>query len=180
MRKVFLTFDDGPSEYTLKILEILKKFKIKATFFVCGKNCQKYPSVLRQILNEGHSLGHHSFSHSLKFFFNFKKEIEKTNEIFKEIVGKETKLFRPPWGFLFLPLKNYLLKNGYRIVLWDIDLLDWCWWRPINSFERLDKRIKRLNKDDITILLHERLKTVLNLEKLLTNLKKGNFEFAKW
>ncbi|MFN3528258.1 MAG: polysaccharide deacetylase family protein, partial [Candidatus Altarchaeaceae archaeon] len=91
MKKIFLTFDDGPNECTLKILEALKKFDAKATFFVCGKNCQKFPEILKKIFEEGHTIGNHSFSHSFKFFFKFKEEIEKTNELIEKLTGKKTK-----------------------------------------------------------------------------------------
>jgi peptidoglycan/xylan/chitin deacetylase (PgdA/CDA1 family) len=66
---------------------------LKATFFVVGKNCQKFPQILKEIVKEGHSIGNHSFSHSIKFFFDFKREIERTREIIKEITGIETKNF---------------------------------------------------------------------------------------
>jgi peptidoglycan/xylan/chitin deacetylase (PgdA/CDA1 family) len=123
--KICLTFDDGPNEYTLKNLETLEKFGLKATFFVVGKNCQKFPQILKEIVKEGHLIGNHSFSHSIKFFFDFKREIERTREIIKEITGIETRIFRPPYGFLRPWLKNYLLKNGYEILLWNLDSKDW-------------------------------------------------------
>jgi peptidoglycan/xylan/chitin deacetylase (PgdA/CDA1 family) len=168
-KKIFLTFDDGPNEYTLKILEILKKLNVKATFFVCGKNCQKYPEILRKILNEGHSIGNHSFSHSMKFFFNSKKEIERTNEIIKEITGIETKIFRPPWGILTPWLKKYLLENGYKTVFWDVDSGDWKGKISEKIFEKI--------KPNSIILFHDTLQTSLFLSKILENLKRENFVF---
>jgi peptidoglycan/xylan/chitin deacetylase (PgdA/CDA1 family) len=169
MKEIFLTFDDGPNEYTLKILEILKNFDAKATFFVCGKNCQKYPEILKKIFSAGHSIGNHSFSHSIKFFFNFKNEIEKTNEIIKEITGIETKIFRPPWGVLTPWLKNELLKNGYKIILWDIDSGDWK--RKIS-----DKIFKKIKPNSI-ILFHDTLQTSLFLSKILATIKKEGYVF---
>jgi len=79
--KIYLTFDDGPNEYTLKNLETLKKFNLKVTFFVIGKNCQKFPQVLKEIVKDGHSIGNHSFSHSISFFFDFKREIKKQEKL---------------------------------------------------------------------------------------------------
>jgi peptidoglycan/xylan/chitin deacetylase (PgdA/CDA1 family) len=175
-KEVFLTFDDGPNEYTLKILEGLKKFDAQATFFVCGKNCQKYPEVLKRIFEEGHSIGNHSFSHSIKFFFNFKNEIEKTNEIIKEITGIETKIFRPPWGILTPWLKRSLFENDYQIILWDIDSKDW----KNKSANLIEKEIFKKIKSGSIILFHDCLQTSLALPKILEELKKKDYVFKKF
>jgi len=167
MKEIFLTFDDGPNEYTLKILEILKDFNAKATFFVLGKNCQKFPKILEKISKEGHAIGNHSFSHSLKFFFDFKNEIEKTNEIIEKIAKVKTKLFRPPYGILPFWLKNYLLKNQFKIVLWDLDSKDWKGKISNEIFKAENRSI---------LLFHDTLKTSLFLPKILKALK-GNFVF---
>jgi len=160
--KICLTFDDGPNEYTLKNLETLKRFNLKTTFFVVGKNCQKFPQILKEIVKEGHSIGNHSFSHSIKFFFDFKREIERTREIIKEITGIETKIFRPPYGFLHPWLKNYLLKNGYKILLWDVDSKDWK--------GKIDQKIFQKIKPNSILLFHDCLETSLALPKILENL----------
>jgi peptidoglycan/xylan/chitin deacetylase (PgdA/CDA1 family) len=169
--KICLTFDDGPNEYTLKNLETLKKFNLKATFFVVGKNCQKFPQILKEIVKEGHSIGNHSFSHSIKFFFDFKREIERTNQIIKEITGIETKIFRPPYGFLHPLLKNYLLKNGYKILFWDVDSRDWR--------GKIDQKIFQKIKPNSILLFHDYLETSLALPKILEDLKRKSFVFQK-
>src|SRR5580765_718578 len=99
-KKAYLTFDDGPnSNYTPKILDILKENNIKATFFVCGKNVKKNPEILKRIADEGHLIGNHSYSHSLlKSIIFFSPEVEKTNNMVKEIVGKTPKFYRAPYG----------------------------------------------------------------------------------
>ena len=157
MKKVFLTFDDGPNEYTLEILEILKSFNAKATFFVCGKNCQKHPEILKKIFENGHSIGNHSFSHSLKFFFDFEREIEETNEVIREIIKTKVKIFRPPWGILTPWLKNYLLKRKYEIVLWDLDSRDWKGKISENIFEK--------TKPGSILLFHDRFETVFSCQR---------------
>jgi len=169
--KIYLTFDDGPNEYTLKNLETLKNFNLKAIFFVVGKNCQKFPQVLKEIVKGGHSIGNHSFSHSIRFFFDFKREIEKTREIIKEITGIETKIFRPPYGFLPFWLKNYLLENGYTILLWNLDSKDWR--------GKVDQRISQKIKSDSILLFHDCLETSRTLPKILENLKRENFIFQE-
>ena len=95
-REVFLTFDDGPvPEATPLVLEILKKYNIKATFFCVGENVQKYPEVFELLLNEGHSLGNHTFHHVKAWKTDYKSyldEVEQCQQLVKSI------LFRPPHG----------------------------------------------------------------------------------
>jgi peptidoglycan/xylan/chitin deacetylase (PgdA/CDA1 family) len=167
--KIFLTFDDGPNEYTLKILEILKNFDAKATFFVCGKNLEKFPEIAKKIIKDGHIIGNHTYSHSINFLFpwNFKKEIGKTTQIIQKITGKRTEIFRPPFGFLTPWLKSELLKNDYKIILWDIDSKDWK-----GSFD--EKVFKKIKPNSI-ILFHDTLQTSLSLSKILATLKKEGY-----
>lgn len=80
-KKIALTFDDGPSEFTLEVLELLKKYNAKATFFCIGKNIEKHPEIVKQIIAEGHLVGNHSYSHSK--FFDFYHEDKITNELRK-------------------------------------------------------------------------------------------------
>jgi len=171
MKKIFITFDDGPNEFTLKNLETLKSFGAQATFFVCGKNCLKFPQILIKILKEGHSIGNHSFSHSIKSFFNFKNEIEKTNQIIKKIAKVNTKLFRPPYGILPPWLKCYLLKNGYKIILWDLDSKDWK--------GKISNKIFGNIPSNSILLFHDRPLTSLVLPKILENFQRKGFVFQK-
>lgn len=170
--KIFLTFDDGPNEYTLKILEILKNFDAKATFFVCGKNLEKFPEIAKKIIKDGEEIGNHTYSHSINFLFpwNFKKEIEKTEKIIQKITEVKTRFFRPPWGVLTPWLKNYLLKNGYKIILWDIDSGDWKGKISDKIFEKI--------KPYSILLFHDCLQTSLALSKILTRFKKRRICFS--
>jgi len=177
-KEIFLTFDDGPNEYTLKILEILKNFDAEATFFVCGKNLEKFPEITKKIIKDGHIIGNHTYSHSINFLFpwNFKKEIGKTTQIIQKITGKRTEIFRPPFGFSTKGLKSYLLENDYKIILWDIDSKDWkkC---PANLIE--EEIFKKIKSNSI-ILFHDCLQTSLILPKILENLKKEGYVFKKF
>lgn len=177
--KVFLTFDDGPSEsYTSKILDILKENGAKATFFVCGKNVERYPEIAKRIVKEGHTIANHTYSHSiiLSFFGSLTGEIKKTTDIIKEMTGVRTNFFRPPFG-LFAPwLKRYLEENNYKIILWDIDTFDWM-GRPARIIEeRIFKKIKSNsiilfhdgNKDKFHFNLYQ---TILALPSIIKKLK---------
>src|SRR5690606_15991020 len=99
---ISITFDDGPNpDFTPKVLSLLKKNNAKATFFLIGKNAEKYPEIVRQIIEEGHTIGNHSYSHSKNFgFFSSEKvasELKQNNSILKEITEKNIKMICTPF-----------------------------------------------------------------------------------
>lgn len=100
---VALTFDDGPNEpYTSQILDILRTYDIKATFFVVGENSMRCTEATKRIFSEGHVIGNHSFHHSFLtpiFFPNFRKEIANAQNSIERLTGRKPALFRPPWFF---------------------------------------------------------------------------------
>lgn len=116
-QQVFLTFDDGPDpEITPKVLEILKQHDIKATFFCNGRNVEKHPEIYRQIIEDGHAVGNHTYGHldgfqtrSAEYF----ADIEKCNKLI------ESDIFRPPYGRI-KPRQIKLLQAKYKIVLWSV------------------------------------------------------------
>jgi len=186
MPNIYLTFDDGPEGFsTPKILDTLKKAGVRATFFVCGKNLERYPEIARRIVNEGHAIGNHTYSHSfIKSFLGlFAGEIAKTGAIIKEITGKETKLFRPPWGRQRPWLGSYLKKNGYRVVLWNIDSKDWSG----NSSQDIEKKVIKDLKENSVVLFHDnskrafylrRAQTALALPLIIESLKARGYNFV--
>ena len=102
VKKVYLTFDDGPSVYTREILDILKRYNVKATFFVTGMNESKYDERLQEIVDEGHSLGIHTYSHVYsevyKSLEDFKYDFNKIRDYIMEHTGEDVKLYRFPGG----------------------------------------------------------------------------------
>ncbi len=187
LKKVFLTFDDGPSvPSTPRILDILKEFNVKASFFVCGKNAEKFPEITERIAKEGHTIGNHTFSHSFILTLSglLIKEIEKTNDVIKKITGIETKFFRPPWGFLTPWLKKYLDKKNFKILFWDINSFDWTGL----SYKIIEKRILKNVKSNSIILFHDgnggkffcnRLNTISLLPTLIKNLRESGYTLEK-
>ena len=122
---IYLTFDDGPTpEITEKVLEILDKHQIKATFFCIGDNVRKYPEIVQKILSKHHSVGNHTYSHlkgwktSTKTYISNSEACEiKLNSLFKI---RNSKLFRPPYGKI-TPWQSYKLRKlGYKIIMWDV------------------------------------------------------------
>lgn len=181
--EVFLTFDDGPNEpYTSQILDVLKDFGAKASFFVCGRSVEHFPDVAQRILNEGHSIGNHAYSHSMVLTLTgfLKREIEKTTNIIQKITGVRTNLFRPPWGIATPWVKSYLKANKYKIVLWDINSYDWAGIPARIIEEGILKKIKSgsivLLHDGKDAKLHRnRSQTVIALPSLLQNLMSRGF-----
>lgn len=129
LKRVALTFDDGPdSVYTPQILDILKKHHVKATFFLLGSRAQTNPNVVRRIVNEGHVIGNHSFSHPLFTKIsvpNFEQQIERTQHVLSGLIGYKPKLVRPPYGEITEPQLRWMKRNHFFVVNWDIDSLDW-------------------------------------------------------
>jgi peptidoglycan-N-acetylglucosamine deacetylase len=147
-----LTFDDGPDlKYTPKILDVLKKYHVKATFFVVGTQIQKYPATFRRLIREGHEVGSHSFQH-LKFpelsAEQINYQLNHNNEIIRQYGGNPLKLFRPPYGALDPASIEIIGKLGYKIVLWTIDSLD---WRGLKEPQVLSNVIPKLSRGDIVL-----------------------------
>ncbi|MGO3181412.1 MAG: polysaccharide deacetylase family protein [Aequorivita sp.] len=166
---VSITFDDGPNlEFTPKVLSLLKKNDAKATFFLIGKNAEKYPELVRQIIEEGHSIGNHSYSHSKDFgFFSTGKvneDLKQCNSILKEITGKDLKLFRPPFGVTNPNIKKALRKTNHQSIGWSKRSLDTT---NLSKEKILGRITKDLKRGDIILLHDSSAKTVAVLEQLL-------------
>lgn len=129
-KMVALTFDDGPDHnYTLQILDILKREHIHATFFCVGSMVRNSPDVLRRIYAEGHTVGNHSWNHPLMTQLSQSAvdfQLNATDQIIEQTIGVRPLLFRPPYGALTSSLKLHLHEEGYTIVNWSVDTRDWA------------------------------------------------------
>lgn len=120
-KEIYLTFDDGPiPEVTEFVLNQLNKFNAKATFFCIGDNVQKHPAVFSRIVNEGHSVGNHTFNHLNGWKSSNTTYIENTSKCENLLPHQKTKLFRPPYGKIKRKQAKQLLANGYKIIMWDV------------------------------------------------------------
>ncbi len=132
--KIALTFDDGPHPIlTPKILDILKKHKVHATFFLVGENVKNYPDLAQRILREGHEIGNHTYTHgrvSERGFFEMRREIELCEAAIYEQTEYKTKLLRPPEGILDSKIKSISREMDYSVILWNIDTKDWAHAAP--------------------------------------------------
>ena len=128
--KIALTFDDGPHpRYTPKILAILEKYNIKATFFSVGINAYYYPDTLRMVVGAGHELGNHTYTHPKVSKIEkgrLRQEIEDCEEMLYSITECRTKLFRPPEGMIDRDILATIHDLDYSLILWDVDTRDWA------------------------------------------------------
>jgi peptidoglycan/xylan/chitin deacetylase (PgdA/CDA1 family) len=130
-KKVYLTFDDGPnSHFTEQILDILKNSGVKATFVVIGSNIEKNPVVFKRILNEGHSVVNHTFSHDCTKIYAsseaFQAELDRCDKLISSFGGSTLKIYRVPGGSSSLSKTFYdsLTKNGYKTLDWNVSSAD--------------------------------------------------------
>ena len=151
-KKVAITFDDGPNpDYTPDLLKGLKERGVSATFFLLGKEVEKYPELVEQMHAEGHLLGTHSYEHVNLCNLTDEKAIEqvdKTNALIEKITGERPQFIRPPYGCW---KKNLDYKTSMIEVLWDVDPLD---WKTGNSDVVVSRVLKNVEEGDI-ILLHD-------------------------
>lgn len=129
VKQIALTFDDVPDpRFTGKILDVLKEYQVKATFFAVGERAKKHPDLAKRIHDEGHAIGNHSYNHAQlnKLSLDkFKGQIERTNTILKSLTGVDPRLIRPPYGDINEEQLQWARKNGYKVVNWNVDSLDW-------------------------------------------------------
>lgn len=159
-RKIAITFDDGPDPvYTPIILDLLKKYHVKATFFVLGSKAERFPDLIRRIYMEGHQVGVHNYEHLSNWLLSPRKvkinQVEKTSRIIESITGEKPVYYRPPWGIL--NLFDLIMLRHYRIVLWSVMPID---WKSSIGTERLVRRMTRRLRDGDIILLHDSGDTV--------------------
>jgi len=177
---VALSFDDGPVENTLKILDILDEHNAKAAFFCIGRNIKKHPEIFQEIIKRGHIVGNHTYSHTRKMGFlstkSVLKEIQQCDQIAEKIGGVKMNLFRPPFGIINPKTKRALQKTGHQVIGWNNRPYDAVTKSPNKILNRITKDLKR---GDL-ILLHDNMpKTAPILEQLLVVLKQRNFSTVR-
>ena len=171
---VALTFDDGPSRFTKEIIDLLKKYKYNATFFVLGNKLNvDYTDILKESINNGNEIGIHGFSH--KSFTRLKtealeEEITKSKKYVYNLTEYMPNLVRPPYGNINNNIRNL---NLGPYILWNNDTLDWKLRDTKKIYERLINSIEENN----IILMHDTyLTTYKALELILPYLKENNYE----
>ena len=175
-KKIWITFDDGPNEkVTPYLINVLEKFNIKATFFIIGNQAKKYPELVKLIINNGHKIGNHSFSHLNGFSTNNNKYLEDVEQAKKYI---DSDIFRPPYGKI-TPFQIKKLKKDFKIIMWDI--MSWDFKENIYPNKIYKNVIDNVENGSI-ILFHNNLKSYNNLknslEIILEKLKDKGYQFS--
>jgi peptidoglycan/xylan/chitin deacetylase (PgdA/CDA1 family) len=127
-RSIALTFDDGPSEGTSQLLEILNQYQTPATFFACGMNVNRLPSVVQAAAAAGHEIGNHSYSHPALYLRSRRfitEELSATQSIIAETTGKAPTLFRAPYGARWFGLREAQSQLNLLGVMWTVLGQDW-------------------------------------------------------
>src|SRR5947207_9854196 len=153
---IALTFDDGPNAtLTPKLLDLLAARHLKATFFVVGQNAADHPDILKRAVREGHEIGNHSWSHPNLGKMSdeaVRRELQKTDDAIAAAIGKRPTLLRPPYGSITANQKRWIHEEfGYRIIIWDVDPLDWK--RPGPSV--VTSRILKETRPGSIVLAHD-------------------------
>lgn len=164
---VFLTFDDGPTqEITPWVLEQLRKYNAKATFFCLAKNVEMNPDIYEQILADGHSVGNHSYSH-------IKGWHTDTSQYIQDIIYAnsfiKSNLFRPPYGRVS-PRQILLLRHRYRIIMWDVLSMDYS--KRVSPRKVVKYVMKNIHPGAI-VVFHDSVKAQRNLKYALPRVLEG-------
>jgi peptidoglycan-N-acetylglucosamine deacetylase len=177
-KRIALTFDDGPHpKFTVKVLDVLRERKVKATFFVLGSQVKRYPKILRQIADEGHEIGNHSFSH--KFFTAISndlisREIADTQNEIKSVLGYAPVLFRPPYGAFRQDTKTVFHEQNLKIILWSVDTKDW----RVRNRDKIIHSVTNNTRSGSIILCHDIHKATLDaLPEILDRLMSEGYQF---
>ncbi|RAP74889.1 polysaccharide deacetylase family protein [Paenibacillus montanisoli] len=180
-----LTFDDGPyPKMTNEILDLLKQYNAKATFFVLGYRVKQYPEMIKREIEEGHEVANHTYSHP--FFTKgtspsiIQKEIMQTEDSLVKLTGKKPHLFRPPGGFYNEQTIQIAHKLGYTTVLWSWHQDTGDWRRP--GVNRIAQKVLNNARNGDIVLLHDYIpgsgQTVQALRIILPELTKRGFKLV--
>ncbi|MDP4176884.1 MAG: polysaccharide deacetylase family protein [Bacillota bacterium] len=184
-KNIAITFDDGPDyRYTPILLDLLKKYNVKCTFFLVAEKAYNNKELVIKIKEDGHSIGLHSLKHKsawLSFPFETKKDFDCSIKYLSDINVK-VDFIRPPWGTFNILTQYYINKYNLTTVLWSINAADWSKKTTVDDI--INKVIYRIKPGDI-LVLHDSngaegapLKTISALEKIIPELLNEGYEFV--
>lgn len=188
-RVVYLTFDDGTiPEVTPAILDVLKQYNVKATFFVVGENIEKYAHIYARVVEEGHRVGNHTYHHvkgSKCSLDEYLREVEACEEAMQKSSNVQIfkysniPLFRPPYGKMTFRQKRAILNRGYKIILWDVLTHD---YNAHYSPEKMLRIVQRYTRNGSIINFHDSVKsgarTIEVLPKVIKWLQSNGYTLA--
>jgi peptidoglycan/xylan/chitin deacetylase (PgdA/CDA1 family) len=186
-KKLALTYDDGPNDpHTLRLLEILSKHGVRATFFLIGRYAKQRPDIAGEIAQAGHAIGNHTFSHPNLIFASAEQvraELQECEKALYDAVGEHAQLFRPPFGGRRPVTLRIARALGLVPVMWNVT--GWDWSGKPSEFVEL--KVKKQIRGGDVILLHDgshaafgmdRSQTVLATDRLIARCKSEGYQFV--
>jgi peptidoglycan/xylan/chitin deacetylase (PgdA/CDA1 family) len=186
-KQIALTYDDGPNDpHTLRLLDVLAKHEVKATFFLIGRYVQQRPEIAREVARAGHIVGNHTFTHPLLIFkstTDVHQELTRCRWALQDAIGEHSNLFRPPFGGRRPATLRIVRELNLQPIMWNVTGYDWN-APPAVAIER--KVSRRMRGGDV-ILLHDgghkhmgadRTQTVLATDHLISRYRSEGFEFV--
>jgi peptidoglycan-N-acetylglucosamine deacetylase len=186
-KQIALTYDDGPNDpHTLRLLEVLAKYEVHATFFAVGKYVQQRPDIIREVIKAGHVVGNHTFTHPLLTFRSeseIRRELSTCRDALQDAIGVPSSLFRPPFGGRRPAVFRILRELGLQPVMWNVTGYDW------NAPPALviEEKVRMQVRGGDVILLHDgghkqmgadRSQTVIATDHLIARYKADGYEFV--
>lgn len=179
---VAFTFDDGPDPaYTPQILDALKKYDAKATFFVIGQEAERYPEIIKRLAKEGHEIGNHTYRHRFQDGHSpamLKKELEKSANLIHRLTGFTPSLFRPIAGYYDKEIVETAIDADYNVILWSWHQETRDWSRP--GAANITQNVISDTRPGDVIIFHDaggdRTQTVEAVENILEILYKNGYK----
>jgi peptidoglycan/xylan/chitin deacetylase (PgdA/CDA1 family) len=186
-KRLALTYDDGPNDpHTLRLMEVLAKHNVKATFFLIGRYVQQRPDIVRDLFQAGHIVGNHTFTHPNLIFASSaetRRQISNCQRALHDAVGIDCKLFRPPFGGRRPDSLRVSRTLGLIPVMWRVTAYD---WNP-HPAEVIEQKVAARVRGGDVILMHDgghkqmgadRSQTVIATDRLITRYKASGYEFV--
>ncbi|MBZ5574251.1 MAG: polysaccharide deacetylase family protein [Acidobacteriia bacterium] len=186
-KKLALTYDDGPNDpCTLHLLEVLAKHDVRATFFLIGRHVEHRPDIVRAVVQAGHVVGNHTFSHPNLIFASAQRtrlELQRCDQALRDAVGEHSRLFRPPFGGRRPGTLQLARSLGLEPVMWNVTGWDWS-GKPAKYIEH---KVGRQIRGGDVMLLHDgshaafgadRSQTVSATDRLIARYKAEGYEFV--
>ena len=186
-RQLALTYDDGPNDpHTQRLLEVLARHNVQATFFLIGRYAQQRPDIVRELVKSGHVVGNHTFTHPLLTFKSeqeLRSQFENCERALTDAVGEHSKLFRPPFGGRRPGVLRLARQMRLEPIMWNVTGYDW----NATSAEQVERKVVNQVRGGNVILLHDgghldfganRSFTVTATDRLISRYKSEGYEFV--
>ena len=186
-KKIALTYDDGPNDpHTFRLLEVLAKHGVRATFFMIGRYVRQRPDIVREVARAGHVIGNHTFTHPLLIFesgVQTRTQLVECRSALNDAVGEHSNLFRPPFGGRRPATMRIARELGREPVMWNVTGYDW----NAPPAAEIEKKVSRQIRGGDVILLHDgghremgadRAQTVIATDNLIRRYQDQGFEFV--